>query len=222
MENKKMETPTAEQLFKESEDAMRDLVAQSEKKKAAEQNKIIEQFKNRLKLNAQTPKTRKDYNKIFQDARNFAMNMLMECVCLPVEKIAEVFSSPDNIIDPYNETGASHTQFDNHFWVEILRKDNSVIPLPYEMEKPKRRDKRSGKLVEMTFNISRFYKDPEFIKKCNEYYNNFNLQFSTQNDPKNRNKWKLELSVMDGNGTSPYIILDMERVQKNIEQRNKT
>jgi hypothetical protein len=57
-------------------------------------------------------------------------------------------------------------------------------------------------MIDIVFTVSRFYTDTEFLNKCNEYYNKFNLSFTIEkntSNPKFKNNWKLQLRIINGN-----------------------
>ena len=198
-----METQTPEQMFAEANAAKQSIVDAHEKKKSEEQEKMISDFKKQLMLtrkpNTDNNKPRKDFNKIFNDARNYCLNVLVECSCMPVEEICRVFSTDGFEIDPYHPGGTVSPKYPSYYWFNFLKGDKNDIPLPYDMEKPKRRDKKTGKMVDLNFFISRFYSDSEYLKMCNDYYSKFNLEFHVTNqkrpDGRNSFKWKLHLVI---------------------------
>lgn len=195
-----MEEKTPEQMFKEAEDAKRAIVEAHEKKKTEEQEKMIENFKKQLMMSRQPVKrNKKDFKKIFDEARNYCLSVLVECTCMPVEEICRMFSTDDFIIDPYHPSGIVQPKYPNYYWFNDLRGEKNIIPLPNDMEKPKRKDRKTGKLSDMIFTVSRFYTDPEYLAICNDYFNKFNLNFyitnMTRKDGRKSFKWKLELVI---------------------------
>lgn len=219
MEEQQEKEVSIEDLYKESELAMKELVENHEKKKVEDQEKLIESFKNNLKMKKKpVNRNRKDFKKIFENAKQYAFDMLYECTIMNIEDIAHVFSTENVILDPTQDTG--YPEYTNYYWYHNFRKDNNTIPLPYDMEKPKRRDNKTGKMVEMIFSISHFYSDDNFIKACNNYFNKYNLFFNITKDnskPKFKNSWKLELTVGEGG----YINFNPEENENELENESE-
>jgi hypothetical protein len=200
-----------EELIKlENKLAMEELIRQHDLKKADEQNKLIESFKKQLKM-TQKPKShfsKKMMDNCFEKCREFAMGVVLECTLMSIDDIVAAFSSKDKCIDP--NKCIDYPTYNSYYWYNNIKRDQNNIPFPAGMEIPKRRDHQTGNLVDINFSVSKFYSDPAFIKKCNDYYVKFNLNLSIQKEmsnPKYRNNWKLTLSVGKGN----YIIFNQEK-----------
>jgi hypothetical protein len=202
-------------MFAEADEAKQSIVDAHEKKKVEDQEKMIKSFKEHLSLTRtpQAQNNKKDFNKIFKDAREYCVKLLTDCTCMPLEEICKVFSTEDFTIDPCHPSGKVNPKYGSYYWFNFLKRENNLIPLPYEMEKPKRKDKRTGKIVDLDFTVSRFYTDKEFLDMCNEHFNKFNLNFYVTNVPrqdgKNSFKWKLELVINE----SGFINLNPEMKQ---------
>jgi|688.fasta_scaffold01586_11 hypothetical protein len=208
-----------ELIQKENKLAMEDLIRQHDQKKAEEQDKLIESFKKQLKI-LQKPKSqfsKKMMDNCFEKCREFAMSVVLECTLMSKEDIACAFSSKDKMIVTDMDNGIDYPIYNSYYWFNNIKRDQNNIPFPSGMEIPKRRDQKTGNLVDINFSVSKFYSDSVFINKCNEYYNNFNLKLSIQKDlsnPKYRNNWKLILTVIQGN----YIVFDKEKFRSYNDQ----
>ena len=76
-----------------------------------------------------------------------------------------------------------------------------------------RRNKKTGKMEEYHFTVTRFYASEFFVKRCNEYFSKFGVVISFQqvyNNPRYKNNWRIELSIISEDKSLDFSIKENE------------
>jgi hypothetical protein len=139
-------------------------------------------------------RSNKDNRKTFHFAKKDAENRVFSIVALPVEEIAQCFSTSSFFIDPWQ--GPVRPPKFVYSWYHDLRiKENNLIPLSPGIEIPKKRDPKTGQVKNIDFLVSFFYSDSNFLEMCQNYYKSFGISISIKKDKKYNKKWWIKLKV---------------------------
>ena len=136
----------------------------------------------------------KDNRKTFHFAKKDAENRVFSIVALPVEEIAQCFSTSSFFIDPWKGP-VRPPKFVYSWYHDLRRKDNNLIPLSPGIEVPKKRDTKTGLVRDIQFLISFFYSDPKFLEMCQDYYKPFGITITIKQDKKFNRKWWIKLKI---------------------------
>lgn len=183
----------------DKEKAMKELIENHEKHKKIDEEKVIEEFKQMLGCNRIV--THKNKQQIFETAMKEAEDTLYSCTIISPEKLSEIFNVE---LQP----GELFPEYDKFYWFNNFPYRKNKIPLPQEIEKPMRFNKKTKKMEEYNFTITRFYNNEAFINRCNEYFKQFNLSISFEQiftNPRYKNNWKIQLNIISENNSIVLI-----------------
>lgn len=164
-------------------------------------NDNVGEIKN-VKLNKKMEKAKKDINtfennfdrakrrSFFTIAKENASNRLFGAVKLSPEDLQNFFSVEQ---DEYGNGVASREEY---FWLYKTAGDSNIIPLDGYIQQPTKYV--DGNRVPISFYVSFFFKESEFLKRCKNYYRKYNIDFRIIK-LKTQDLWKIILKVTDPN-----------------------
>ena len=139
-------------------------------------------------------RSNKDNRKTFHFAKKDAESRVFSIIALPVEEIAQCFSTSSFFIDPW-QGPVRPPKFVYSWYHDLRKRENNLIPLSPGIEVPKKRDVKTGQVRDIQFLISFFYSDPKFLEMCQSYYKPFGITITIKKDKKYNRKWWIKLKV---------------------------
>jgi len=135
---------------------------------------------------------------IFAKARADTENTIYNCLIMKSEEIARGFSTDLFEIRPESGTQVYPKKVE-FSWFHEFRSNgyDKIIPLSPGVEQPFRYCRKTKKRKKVLFYIDKLYNDPQFIKRCNEYYDQYNLSLKIKQDRQNRNKYWISLNILE-------------------------
>lgn len=119
-----------------------------------------------------------------KDAEDFVFNYI---IILPPEIIAEYFSTSSHILTHTNGP-VCPSKLSYKWYHDLKNPDDNIIPLSDHIEIPQKRND-NGSFTPITFFISYFYNNKNFIQRCKDfYYNKHHIHFFIQQDRKIKHK----------------------------------
>tara|TARA_X000000950_G_C13864542_1_gene640143 strand:- start:900 stop:1376 length:477 start_codon:yes stop_codon:yes gene_type:complete len=118
-----------------------------------------------IQKDRQEQKVRK--NEIFKIAIENAEQIALNSLCFPENELIKYLNNAEETL------GIRRIQ-----WHLILRDEKDFIILKEDIETPTRWNRNSQKEENIKFRFSRFFKKESFIKKCKDYYKQYNCNIS--------------------------------------------
>ena len=131
----------------------------------------------------------------FEEAKKDAEEFVFQFIALPAEDIARYFSTKHNILEPIPGSEYHPHKLSYRWFHDVRKRANNKIPLSPNIEPPKKLIKQEWRKIDFLF--SKFYGDPKFIQRCQQYYQQFSLQLSIQEDKQIKFRFWIELKVGD-------------------------
>ena len=135
-----------------------------------------------IQKDRQQQKLRK--NEIFKIAIEHAEQIALNSLCFPEADLIRYLNNAEESL------GVKKIQ-----WHLILRDEKDFIILGEGIEIPTRWNRNSQKEENIKFRFSRFYKKESFIKKCKDYYKQYNCNISVTRTKGPR--WEITIEYED-------------------------
>lgn len=158
--------------------------------------------------------SRKKDTMVFSIARKDAEKTAMSILTLDNDEIASLFSTEEQFIDPSD--GPVTPKKMVVMWSHRIKgRDGNIIPHSPGIKHATRMN--DNKQEPFFFTLSSFFRNPQFVRKVNEYYNHLGLELSLTQDKTLKNKWNIKLVVTRGEIMFPQNI---EMINNKLELDN--
>ena len=157
--------------------------------------KIQESKKNKFLNNISNKRNKNSLNtNLFKIAKKDAENILFSAIAAPPTDICNLFSTNDNIIKYIQGANVRSNKICYKWYHDVTKRDDNIIPPSPGIEIP-RKTMSDGRTRPIYFLAERFYRDEQFIKRCTDYYKQFNINFSIKTDKGNKKKFWIYLNL---------------------------